>query len=476
MMIKRVMKCSLLAACAVVSFSAMAGNVDANMAQAAANTFVKQKFAALPGKLMAPATADIKLTHTVASSVSGNAYYVFNITGGGWVIIAGDDRAKQVLAYSDHGTMDMNNLSAPAKYYLDHYKTQIEKVQNFKGKFSTKKTTQRSLVVEPLMKSDWGQNVPFDRQCPQQYGSYCPVGCAGLAMAQILNYWEYPKEVPNGLPSYYNEYTYSSVPALDPTTFDWDNILDKYTILINGTSLSWAEGVNDTNKAEVAKLCRYAAQSCKMNFRSSGGSGSNVEKQKDGFLLMGYDTNMKLVGIQAVETRHTWNTWDYTDEEWLALIDAQLEAGHPIPYSTEGGIDGHAYVIDGVDADGLYHCNWGFYGADDGYFAFGAFNPVIQGQTLDLNDGFLYMVIDLYPYEGYISPNAPAGTVVTRGDVDGNGIVDMDDLSALINYLLNESSPINTAGAASCSNADDTTAVDMDDLSALINFLLTNLW
>ena len=52
----------------------------------------------------------------------------------------------------------------------------------------------------------------------------------------------------------------------------------------------------------------------------------------------------------------------------------------------------------------------------------------------------------------------------------------MDDLSALINFLLNESSPINTAGAASCSNADDTTAVDMDDLSALINFLLTSQW
>lgn len=63
-----------------------------------------------------------------------------------------------------------------------------------------------------------------------------------------------------------------------------------------------------------------------------------------------------------------------------------------------------------------------------------------------------------------------------RGDVDGNNDVNMDDLSALINYLLNDSSPISTQGAASCSSADDTATVNMDDLSALINYLLTNSW
>ena len=63
-----------------------------------------------------------------------------------------------------------------------------------------------------------------------------------------------------------------------------------------------------------------------------------------------------------------------------------------------------------------------------------------------------------------------------RGDVDGNNKVDMDDLSLLINYLLNDSTVINIAGAASCSSADDSTLVDMDDLSALINYLLISQW
>ena len=60
--------------------------------------------------------------------------------------------------------------------------------------------------------------------------------------------------------------------------------------------------------------------------------------------------------------------------------------------------------------------------------------------------------------------------------MNGDNNVDMDDLSVLINYLLNGSTEINTPGAASCNSADDTTTVDMDDLSALINYLLTNQW
>jgi hypothetical protein len=61
-----------------------------------------------------------------------------------------------------------------------------------------------------------------------------------------------------------------------------------------------------------------------------------------------------------------------------------------------------------------------------------------------------------------------------RGDVDGNGFAGMDDLTALINYLLtNDATGINLVNAASC---DGNEGVSMDDLTALINFLLTNSW
>jgi hypothetical protein len=63
-----------------------------------------------------------------------------------------------------------------------------------------------------------------------------------------------------------------------------------------------------------------------------------------------------------------------------------------------------------------------------------------------------------------------------RGDVNGEGNVNMDDLTALINYLLTSNSTgINMANAASCDSPSSTT-VSMDDLTALINYLLTNMW
>ena len=57
------------------------------------------------------------------------------------------------------------------------------------------------------------------------------------------------------------------------------------------------------------------------------------------------------------------------------------------------------------------------------------------------------------------------------GDVNDDGHVTMDDLTALINYLLGfTTSPFNTAAADVNSSGE----IDMDDLTGLINILLTN--
>lgn len=72
-----------------------------------------------------------------------------------------------------------------------------------------------------------------------------------------------------------------------------------------------------------------------------------------------------------------------------------------------------------------------------------------------------------------IMVTAPA---ILRGDVNDNGYVNMDDLTRLINYLVNENTSINFANSASCNNVEDSTVVNMDDLTALINYLVYNQW
>lgn len=60
---------------------------------------------------------------------------------------------------------------------------------------------------------------------------------------------------------------------------------------------------------------------------------------------------------------------------------------------------------------------------------------------------------------------------IAHGDADGDGKIDMDDLTALINYLLtSNASYVNMIGA----DVNGSGGVGMDDLSALINYLMLN--
>jgi hypothetical protein len=103
-------------------------------------------------------------------------------------------------------------------------------------------------------------------------------------------------------------------------------------------------------------------------------------------------------------------------------------------------------------------------------------------KNLAENGHFYFYVVANYIDGGVCNSNTMEVTLFEdtpaflRGDVNGNNNVDMDDLTALINYLLDDTTVINQNGAASCNNADDLTNVDMDDLTALINYLLTGQW
>ena len=67
---------------------------------------------------------------------------------------------------------------------------------------------------------------------------------------------------------------------------------------------------------------------------------------------------------------------------------------------------------------------------------------------------------------------------VKRGDVDGNGEVTMDDLSLLINYMVDPLNYIDLVNFDNTAICDDLGSgeVGMDDLSALINFMVAGAW
>ena len=61
------------------------------------------------------------------------------------------------------------------------------------------------------------------------------------------------------------------------------------------------------------------------------------------------------------------------------MLADEISAGRPILYCgysyTQGSLGGHAFVFDGVDANGLFHVNWGWGGSGDGFFRVSLLSP-----------------------------------------------------------------------------------------------------
>ena len=458
---------TLLAAMGLMAFNATSGNVDAEAARAAAAKFIAKNRTATFNSSAAP---NLKLTYTEASNVEGNAFYVFNIDGGGWIVMAGYDGAKQVLAYGDRGSLDANDLPGNMKGYLNMLKGQIETAQAYKGETVPAKLTKRATAVGPLLKTDWSQGEPMNRLCPKNgAGQTTSVGCGPLAMAQIMYYWKYPNEV-SAVPGYsisWSQYM-SELPA---TTFDYSLMLDNYYTHNPETgNPTGYVAFTEEQANEVAKLCRYCGQACKARYGNANetSTGSYTYDQRDAFKMFGFNEDMQLIGKDP--SYYCSNNNKYSIEEWIELINIELAAGRPIPYHDL--YEGHAWVLDGIDADGRVHMNWGFNGRFNGWFEIDAlvFHPYGDDEVWDFSQGSNggnEMIIGMYPYEGYV---IPGDDDVLIGDVDNDGEVTIGDVSALADYMLGGSASTINLDAA---DVDGDNEVTIGDVSALIDKLLS---
>ena len=187
--------------------SLMAGPVDQQKAQKLGAKF-------LSTTAVSEKTADIQL-QLVSAALDRNAidYYVFNVTDGeGFVIVAGDDRVKPILAYSTTGRYNPSNVSEGFAFTLNGFREEIQYVRehnlsatpdivaewksvNETGSLNRGRSTR--VVVEPLCQTIWNQNFPFNSQCPEDpegNGGYVYAGCVATAMGQVMKFWEWPAQ------------------------------------------------------------------------------------------------------------------------------------------------------------------------------------------------------------------------------------------------------------------------------------------
>ncbi len=271
-----------------------------------------------------------------AASIAGNAYYVFNAENkSGFVIVAGDDRMPDILGYAERGNFNTTKIPTNVKWLMDYYTKVAQSLKNSKDTKATRRAATERAEVKPLMKTTWDQGDPYNLHVPViEEGYQTPTGCVATAMAQVINFLQWPLNEVKEMPSYQTSTTKTTVTALPARKFNWYNMTDD----------------------EIAWLMRYCGQSVSMDYNTSesGAAPSFIPSALSS--IFGFSKNVKLVVHQ-----------DIADAEWEEMMYNEVNLGRPVIYSGFQGTSGHSFVLHGYK-EGKFMVNWGWGGDFDGYF------------------------------------------------------------------------------------------------------------
>ena len=323
-------------------------------------------------------------------------YYIFpNRQGQGFTIVSGDDQMPDIVGYADKGNFDEDNLPESLLGFIEQYRATAEAVERGESlavanvnEAKRLRESRRTSAVSPLLgEIAWNQGKPYNNMCPLYNGTdHAVTGCVATAMAQVMAYWKHPKKLLADIPAYTSQWMgrYISVDGVSAgEEYDWDNMLPFY-------------GYNESSYTQqqadaVAKLMLHCGTAVKMGYGEMSGANLTPTPLAKYF---GYDADL----MQEV------NRYAFTLQEWISLIDRELQNKRPILYSGSSSDGGHQYVCDGADNNGLYHINWGWGGSANGYFDISILNPAKGGiGSGNAPDGYnrnCAMIIGMQPDNG----------------------------------------------------------------------------
>lgn len=368
------MKKSLLFCISMLMMAlAVAGPVNPRQAGNIALNFMMQKSSAITRG------SSCQLVYTQTNERSADAlFYVFNV-GEGFVMVSADDAVVPVLGYSPSGHFNPDRIPDNFRAWVQGYADAIEYAKTHElvadaavqeqwealeaGRVLRGGGTRNA--VSPLLTTKWDQGTYYNNLCPadnNQYSDHVWTGCVATAMAQMINYHEYPAHG-FGTHQYYHN-TYGLLQA------DFANTTYQYPLMPD--SLDWNSSAAEVNA--VATLMHDCGVAVNMDYGTSASSAYTQVARSALVTHFGYDAQLALKYYRYNSSSYGLPIWTtvtlYEDNEWASILMAELNEGRPILYSGDGS-DGHAWVCDGYDNDTLLHFNWGWGGSADGYFAIG---------------------------------------------------------------------------------------------------------
>ncbi|MBO7618330.1 MAG: C10 family peptidase [Bacteroidales bacterium] len=390
------MKKFYLTLCLIAAIgSMMAGPVDQQKAQKLGAKF-------LSTTAISERNADIQLNLvSVAANRNAIDYYVFNVSNDeGFVIVAGDDRVKPILAYSTKGKFDPNDVADGFQFTLDGFREEIQYVREHNlsatpditaewrrvsetGSLNRDGSTRT--VVEPLCQTIWNQNYPFNSQCPEDpdgNGGHVYAGCVATAMAQVMKFHDWPDHG-TGSHSYHPQGYAQQNANFGETEYHFELM----PLALDSTS-------TEEEIFYIAQFQHHCGIAVNMQYSpdGSGAYSDDVPPALRNYFRYNCDNH--------VSNYNFWPGMGYSNEEWGNMLkNGGLDEGLPLYYSgsDDSGAGGHAFVCDGYDENDYFHFNWGWSGRDDAWCPIGALNTTKY--AFNMMNGFTGHIIpkeDIY--------------------------------------------------------------------------------
>ena len=228
------------------------------------------------------------------AAAEDNQFYVYeNASGEGWVMVAADDAITPILAYSKTGSFRTDNMPRNMQHWVNNYNQFIKRVVDDGAVASEEAQAQwkqlrkglpddpaGNVVVGPLVKTTWDQDAPYWNLCPGTGTDKAYTGCVATAMAQVMNYWQWPKQGTGShtyqpvMDIFDNDDNYLRTDTIYPgfltvkfgeTTYDWANMKNSYS-----------GSYTDAEAQAVATLMYHCGVSAEMQYGGDAYDGSGT--------------------------------------------------------------------------------------------------------------------------------------------------------------------------------------------------------
>ncbi len=328
-------------------------------------------------------TKDISTINAIYATQNDPVFYIINYTGGGFVILAADQRVEPVLAYSPTNEFILGEQSYPPGLvdWLEEYVSLIIEVRrenlqpseriesmwrflnagrfnvDFLNILSCVEGEEEFIEKKILLDTKWGQGCGYNAALADSCTVRCdrpPVGCVATAVAQILKYhaddgWNGSYTMANGNPG---------------PTLNW-----------SGMPLT---GVNENNHGHIHFLMAHLGPMLSMSY-SCTGSGASIDNALTTFTNNFSFSTAKKRSINSISD-YSYVLSDIKKNRPVYMRGRETKTEENLEGEIKKTYSGHAWVADGysqlfICGEGFIannykiHMNWGWGGSNaDGFY------------------------------------------------------------------------------------------------------------